>query len=129
MALFSDIDWLVILAVAAFLFFGGQGQQFVRQLGRMYGRLLRFRNEMLSEFTSGELGGGRGRGLRETLLGDAPSGPTSVAAASTPAPGIAVRVAPVVLRSVETLSYGSALGPGTWSIAATSAPGEVVHLR
>ncbi len=49
MALFSEIDWIVIAGVAAFLFFGPQGQQFVRQMGRWYARMVQFKSEIMSE--------------------------------------------------------------------------------
>jgi hypothetical protein len=134
-ALFSDIDWLVILAVGAFLLFGGQGQQFVRQLGRWYGRLLKFRNELMSEVTDGAsapLGEvGRPGALRRALLDSdlaPPAGAPAAPGAFAP-PGILTQVAPLSVRTVETLGYGAAMGPGVWSIATTSAPGEVVRLR
>lgn len=137
MALFSDVDWIVILAVAAFLLFGSQGQQTVRTLGRLYGRAMRLKSELLSEVTSGmELPIGGNTSLRAAILGDAPiasaappSTPVPVPLTAASMPGIVTQVAPVTLRTVETVAFGAAMGPGLWSVAVTSAPGEVVHLR
>jgi hypothetical protein len=51
MALFSDIDWIIIVAVAVFLLFGRENGQVLRTLGRWYGRAGRLKQELLSEFT------------------------------------------------------------------------------
>jgi Sec-independent protein translocase protein TatA len=48
-ALLSDIDWLIVLGVAAFLLFGERGGATVRQLGRWYGRALRLKQELVSQ--------------------------------------------------------------------------------
>ena len=135
MALFSDVDWIVILAVAAFLLFGSQGQQTVRQLGRLYGRMLRLRGELMREITSGmDLPGAGSGSLRSALLGDDPvpgagAAPLPPVPSAAAMPGIVTQVTPVSIRTVETVALGAALGPGLWSVATTSAPGEVVHLR
>lgn len=135
MALLSDVDWLVILAVAAFLLFGQAGRDFARQLGRLYGRALKFRDEMVGELTASAglpVGSGVGSGarLRSMLLDDPPSAPTPpMTPPTTPYAGLVSQVAPVQVGSVETLTYGAAMGPGSWSVATTSNPGEVVRLR
>ena len=139
MALFSDIDWLIILVVAAFLFFGPQGQQFARQLGRWYGRLLRLKNEILSEVAS-DAGvamdpAAPALSIRASLLGTEPVlGSAMAPAASSPlpmptVPGIITQVQPVGMWAVETETLGAGMGVGTWWVATTSAPGEVVRLR
>jgi hypothetical protein len=51
MALFSDIDWLIILAAAVFLLFGKDSAQLLRTAGRWYARAGRIKQELLSEFT------------------------------------------------------------------------------
>lgn len=51
MALFSDIDWVILLAVAAVLLFGKGNGEVLRTLGRWYGRAGRLKQELLSEFT------------------------------------------------------------------------------
>jgi hypothetical protein len=140
MALFSDIDWVILLAVAAFLLFGDRGHAFVRQVGRWYGRFLRLKAELMTTVTTAaglpSSPGGAPVSIRQAILGDAlvDGGATVAVAAAAPAPsatptGIATQVAPLNLRAVETLSYGAAFGPGTWSVATTSNPGEVVWLR
>jgi hypothetical protein len=92
-ALFSDIDWLIILAVGAFLLFGERGGATVRQLGRWYGRAMRLKQELVGEVAKAAdlpLPAGAPSGsLRAALLGlDAPRG----AAVGIPA---AVRTPPV----------------------------------
>ena len=77
MALFSDLDWIIVLGVAAFLLFGRDGGATVRQLGRWYGRALRLKQELVSEVARAAdlpLPGGANPGsLRSALLGlDAP---------------------------------------------------------
>ncbi|HEV2317151.1 MAG TPA: hypothetical protein VGV89_06210 [Thermoplasmata archaeon] len=111
---------------------GGQGAPFVRQLGRLYGRAMKLKNELLNEVTASAglppNSVGSSASIRSALLGvDEP--PASLPPSGAGYPGIVTRAAPLNLGSVETLAYGSAMGPGTWSIALTSSPGEVVRLR
>lgn len=49
MALFSDIDWIILLSVGAFLLFGRNNAAVLRTLGRWYGRALRLKEELWSE--------------------------------------------------------------------------------
>jgi len=51
MALFSDIDWVIVVAVAAFLLFGKGNTEVLRTIGRWYGRAGRLKQDLLSEFT------------------------------------------------------------------------------
>lgn len=51
MALFSDIDWVIIVAVAAFLLFGRGNTEILRTMGRWYGRAGRLKQDLLAEFT------------------------------------------------------------------------------
>lgn len=137
MALFSDVDWIVLLAVAAFLLFGSQGREVVRNLGRLYARAMRFRADMMREITSSTglpVGAGGTSGtIREALLGSSDLAAPPPAPATSPylpaMPGLVTQVAPVNIRAVETLAYGAAMGAGVWSVAATSSPGEVVRLQ
>ncbi len=73
MGLFSDLDWLIIAGVGAFLLFGEHGGQTVRQLGRWYGRALRLKQELVSEFArAADLPGvaeGGTSSIRAALLG------------------------------------------------------------
>jgi hypothetical protein len=86
-ALFSDIDWVIVLALAAFLLLGNDSGRTVRQLGRWYARAVRLKQEMVGEIARAAdlpLGGGANPGsLRAALLGvDAvPSGRVGIPAA------------------------------------------------
>src|SRR5271170_2115962 len=51
MALFSDVDWVIILAAVVFLFFGKDNAQLLRTVGRWYGRAGRLKQDLLAEFT------------------------------------------------------------------------------
>ena len=51
MSFLSDIDWVILLAVAAFLLFGKDTGRTLRTLGRWYGRVGKIKQELLSEFT------------------------------------------------------------------------------
>jgi hypothetical protein len=51
MALFSDIDWMILGVAAAFLLLGKDSGSTLRTLGRWYGRAGRLKQELLSEFT------------------------------------------------------------------------------
>ncbi len=138
MALFSEIDWLVIAGVAAFLFFGPQGQQFVRQMGRWYARMVQFKAEILSEVTaSAGLPTGPDAtiaSIGSSLLGAEPAAPAATPPRTFPmtsptVPGTITHVQPVGMWAVETQTLGAGMGAGTWWVATTSAPGEVVRLR
>jgi hypothetical protein len=50
-ALFSDIDWVIVLVAAALLLFGQKNGEMLRTLGRWYGRAGRLKQELLGEFT------------------------------------------------------------------------------
>jgi len=51
LALFSDIDWLILAVAAAFLLFGKEHGELLRTLGRWYGRAGRLKQELLAEFS------------------------------------------------------------------------------
>lgn len=76
MALFSDVDWVIIAVVAAFLLFGKDSAQTLRTLGRWYGRAMRMKQELLGEFAKVAdlpVGAGANLSIRDTILGiDAP---------------------------------------------------------
>ncbi len=73
MGLFSDVDWMIVLGVGAFLLLGQDGGRTVRQLGRWYGRALRLKEELVHELAqAAELPlapGPSGASLRAALLG------------------------------------------------------------
>ncbi|HEY1197465.1 MAG TPA: hypothetical protein VGG32_01890 [Thermoplasmata archaeon] len=134
MALFSEIDWIVIAGVAALLFFGPQGQHFVRQMGRWYARMLQFKTEIMSEVTASTglpVGPGATTGsIRSALLAAEFPAESAASPMTTPTlPGIITQVQPVGVWAVETQTLGAGMGPGTWWVATTTAPGEVVRLR
>lgn len=117
MALFSELDWIVIVAVGAFLLFGqGQGAA-LRQLGRWYGRAARLKQELLAQFTqAADLPAptpGRPFSIRQAILEtDVPGGRVSGIPAAVSQPPVwvpaAARVAPVALGG---------LGDEVWSVA------------
>ncbi len=76
MALFSDVDWVIIAAVAAFLLLGRDHAQAMRTVGRWYGRALRLKQELLDEFSKAAdlpVGPGGAPSIRAALLAiDAP---------------------------------------------------------
>jgi hypothetical protein len=133
-ALFSDVDWVIIAVVAAIMFLGPQGRPFVRQMGRWYGRLLQFKNELMSEVgASAGLGDEyrpTPRSIRSAWLGTEPRAePHSTPVALGSHPGVITQVQPVALWAVDTQSLGAGLGVGTWWVVSTDTPGEVVRLR
>ncbi len=81
MALLSDIDWMIILAVGGFLLFGKGNGEAVRTLGRWYGRAARLKQELLGEFAkAADLplpAGGSPSSLRAALLGLGAEAPTA----------------------------------------------------
>ena len=114
-ALFSDVDWAILLIVGGFLLFGRENRAILRTLGRYYGRAVRLKQDLLSEVSrAADLplpSGGQGVSLRGALLGYVepagrlPGVPVAVAAAPTgPPPALAT-------------SWAGAVGPGTWSVA------------
>ncbi len=124
MALFSDVDWVILLAAAAFLLFGKDNAQVLRTLGRWYGRVGQLKQELLAEFTrAADLptpGPGQPLSIRGALLGlDAP--PTASrgipAAVRMPAPAVP---APVVTTSdpytggYPTPIWSTTQPVGTW---------------
>ncbi len=117
MALLSDIDWGILLSVAAFFVLGKEGGTVVKQIGRVYGRLSGLKSDLLAEFArAAELPTPTRVGstsIRQTLLGlDVPTGRASGIPAAVAAPPLAhvVRVEP---PAFPYTSFG--LGPSTWA--------------
>ncbi|HEV2230564.1 MAG TPA: hypothetical protein VGV64_04820 [Thermoplasmata archaeon] len=111
MALFSDIDWAILLIVGGFLLFGRENQAILRTLGRYYGRAMRLKQELLDEVgRAADLpkgSGGRPPSIREAILGiESPI-------ASTPAIPAAVARAPTPAFD----GWASTTAPRVWSIA------------
>lgn len=74
MALFSDIDWIILAGVAALLIFGSRdGAGVMRTIGRYYARLMTAKQQMFDEVAKAAdlppSTGGRPAGLRAALLG------------------------------------------------------------
>lgn len=118
MALFSDMDWVIILAVGAFLLLGRENGAVLRQFGRYYGRLMRLKGELMADFAkAADLPVANPRGpltLRSAIVQLADSTPSrtvSIPAAVTSMP------VPAYAAAIRTDSPGGALGPGMWSVA------------
>jgi hypothetical protein len=115
MALFSEIDWVILLGVAAFLLFGQSSGTFVREVGRWYGRVLRLKSELLGELR-------KAADLPIPIAGATPSiratflewDPRSDAVSS-----VTTGLAPAY----------AAPTPGSWSVAPPSRPPEPVGVR
>jgi len=133
-ALFSDVDWVIIAVVAAFLFLGPQGRPFVRQMGRWYGRFLQLKTELMNEVTA-SVGVGKeyrssAPSIRAAMLGTEPRAePYTAPIALGSQPGAITHIQPVALWAVETQPLGAGMGVGTWWVVTTDTPGEVVLLR
>ena len=121
MALFSEVDWIVILAVGGYLLFGLGNGAALRQLGRWYGRAARLKQELLREFTAAaELPTptpGRPFTLRQALLeADVPGGRVSgIPAAVTEPP----RWVPAPAAAVVPSPTG--MGDQVWAMATPTA--------
>ncbi len=114
MALFSDIDWAILLIAAAFLLFGKENQAILRTIGRYYGRAMRMKQELLAEFTKSAdlpVGPGGATSIRSVLLGDEPATPS---VSHIPA---AVTHAPVLTAPPSGSAWTGAVGPQSWSMA------------
>ncbi|MGP8072782.1 MAG: hypothetical protein ACLPZM_06610 [Thermoplasmata archaeon] len=128
MALFSDMDWVILLAVAAFLLFGKQSGEVLRTMGRWYGRAGRLKQELLAEFTKAAdlptLAPGANLSFRSALMSfdsistPAPSIPTAVSVA----PSAPVAPSPVV-PSPDPWTGGYPIP--TWSMTIPVVPTEV----
>lgn len=110
MSLFSDMDWVILLAVGALVLFGDGGTQAVRTLGRWYGRAVRMKRQMLAEVAeAAEIPvpvAGQPTSLRSMLLGDesatTPPVRNMAVAVAGPLGGFAGRQAPGATATVMT---------------------------
>jgi hypothetical protein len=129
MALFSDIDWLILLAAAAFLLLGRDNAQLLRTIGRWYGRAGRLKQELLAEFTKAAEIPVPATGpltIRGALLG---LDPTPTQARGIPAAVSSPRA--VAVRPIEP-AWGPWTGGypiPTWSMTVPAVPTEEVRLR
>jgi hypothetical protein len=117
MALVSDIDWVILAAVAVFLLLGRGAGDVMRAMGRYYGRAVRLKNELLAEVTkSAGLPAGaslRPTSIRHTLLGDDATlgGPSQVPLAVSVPPST-----PPIAYSATT-GMGGSLGAPAWTVS------------
>ncbi|HTW39674.1 MAG TPA: hypothetical protein VMF04_02295 [Thermoplasmata archaeon] len=96
MALFSDLDWVILLGAAAFLFLGRDNGQLLRTVGRWYARAGKLKQELLAEFTKAAeipMPVNGALSIRGALLGldPTPTQSSGIPAAVTTAPGPAPR--------------------------------------
>jgi len=129
MALFSDMDWVIIAGVAVFLLFGKENGQMLRTLGHWYGRAAKVKQELLAELTKAAdlpVAPGPQLSIRSTLLGlDPPVGHVS----GIPA---AVRVAPTVPYAPTyepALPWTGGYPVPTWSMTVPSGPSNAESAR
>ncbi len=128
MALLSDTDWLIILAVGAFLLVGKADPQLLRTVGRWYGKAMHLKQELLSEVTrAAELPPptpGQPISVRRTLLGlDAEQPrllPVPIAAGRTPI--AAVMATAVSHTPAPAMTWVNSVGPQQWSVTTTRFP-------
>jgi len=124
MALFSDVDWVIIAVVAAFLLLGKENAGTLRTLGRWYGRALRMKQELLGELTKSvdlPIAAGQPLSIRGAILGIEPP--------ATHMSGIpaAVRIPPTVPFTPSydpTLPWTGGYPVPTWSTTASPVPPE-----
>lgn len=119
MALFSDIDWLILLAAGGLLLLGKENGALLRTLGRYYGRAMRLKSELLAEFThAAEIptnAQGRPLSLRQVVLGyDSEGRPSGIPVAVTTPPALPARPA------LDPSGYAPTFGGGLWSVALAS---------
>jgi len=124
-ALFSDIDWMIIAVASAFLLFGRESGALLRQFGRYYGRFARLKQELLGELTrAADLPSprdGKILSFRGALLGY-PDGSQT--------PGIPVAVTQPPIAAFASVSVSSSgIGPERWSVAVPTAGLEAPNLR
>jgi hypothetical protein len=124
MAIFSDVDWVIILGAAVFLFFGKDSGQMLRTAGRWYARAGRLKQELLAEFTKaadiplpvhGPLS------IRGALLGldPNPTQSSGIPAAVTSPPAVAPR--PI---EPAWIPWTGSYPIPTWSMTLPAAPSE-----
>jgi hypothetical protein len=131
MALFSDVDWVIIVAVGAFLFLGPNNQGLLRQLGRLYARAMGLKNELLGEVAksaglpppTGSSGSVRGLVMRELNGPDRASATAAVPLFVTQPPPTAI-AAVGALPSMMTVASSGSIGAGTWSVTGFPVEGE-----
>ncbi|MCI4347532.1 MAG: hypothetical protein L3J97_02795 [Thermoplasmata archaeon] len=121
MALLSNIDWMIILAVGGLLLFGRGNPELLRTLGRWYGKVLRLKQELLSEVT-------RAADLptpspdRPISIRSAMFGLETTQAARSQIPLAVATVAALPHSVPPAMTWVNSVGPQQWSIATTRFP-------
>ena len=129
MALFSDVDWIIIAAVAAFILLGNGNREALRTAGRLYARAGRLKQELLGEFLkAADLpppGPGQPLSIRGALLGIDPT-PTQAsgipAAVTTPPVGPSPPLTPT--NPWSTSPWTGSYPVPTWSMTVPAVPSE-----
>ena len=132
MALFSDIDWIIVVGAALFLLFGHDSAQTLRTFGRWYGRAGRLKQELLTEFSKATdlplPPTGAPLSVRGALLGldPTPTQTSGIPAAVRTPPALPPVVPPVPPPSPLTPWTGGVPVP-TWTMTAPVVLGEERH--
>ncbi|MGA9839985.1 MAG: hypothetical protein WBE40_01840 [Thermoplasmata archaeon] len=129
MALFSDIDWMILLVAAGFLLLGKDSAQTLRTIGRWYGRAGRLKQDLLSEFR------------RAAELPTSVAGPLSIRGAllgldppATRASGIPVTVTARSVAEARPIAptwepWTGGFAAPTWSTTVPAVPTDSERLR
>ncbi len=129
MALFSDIDWVILLAAAAFLLLGKDSSELLRTMGRWYGRAGRLKQELLSEFAKAAdlpMSPAGPLSIRGTLLGLDPA-PTQTRGIPAAVSNPRVAVVPPIEPAWGPWTGGYPMP--TWSMTVPAVPPEEARLR
>ncbi|MCI4319938.1 MAG: hypothetical protein L3K23_07405 [Thermoplasmata archaeon] len=110
MALFSEVDWVILLGVAAFLVFGQNSGAFVRQVGRWYGRAMKIKAELLGELR-------QAADLPSPVAGATPSIRATLLEWEPRTDGTSV-------TTTELVPAYASVPSGGWATARTPSPGE-----
>ncbi|MGI0070914.1 MAG: hypothetical protein ACRECT_02405 [Thermoplasmata archaeon] len=124
MALFSDIDWIIIAAAAVFLLFGKESGELLRTAGRWYARAGRLKQDLLAEFTQAAeipVPAGGTLSIRGALLGldPTPTHRSGIPAAVTSPPAVAVAARPI---EPEWVPWTGGYPVSTWSTTVPALP-------
>jgi Sec-independent protein translocase protein TatA len=125
MALLSDMDWLIILAVGAFLLVGKADPHLLRTVGRWYGKAMHLKQELLSEVTRAAdlpaLPTVQSVSIRNTLLGlnDTELAPSHVPIAVARASPLIAMATTASSTPTPALTWVNSVGPQQWSVVST----------
>ncbi|MGI0139845.1 MAG: hypothetical protein ACREBT_01650 [Thermoplasmata archaeon] len=134
MSLFSDMDWVIIVAVGVFLLFGSNNAGVMRTIGRYYAQAMRMKQTLMSEVTrAAELptpSPGQSFSLRTALLSGASLETTSSSVPPLRSPSSAPLPPPSYRPAVPSdLPWTGATPTPTWSIALPAVPTDVERVR